>query len=202
MQNGVDASTNCASIAAKLKAAGKTFVCRYYANSGAKRISLNEAKGLSKAGLKIVTVWEDGAPTKAAYFSRVKGIDDATSAYHDAMTLGQPKNSAIYFAVDYDASETDLKGVILDYFRGIAEGFKAVGGAAPDYRVGIYGSGLACTSILAAGLAQYSWLAMSTGWHGHDFSRWNIKQTPGKPVGGIQLDYDESTQDYGGFVIN
>lgn len=202
MQTGVDASANCSSIAAKLKASGRTFVCRYYANSGKKRLTVSEARELSSAGLMIVVVWEDGFPTKASYFSRLKGIDDATSAYHDAVTLGQTRNSVIYFAVDYDASEIDLKGVVSDYFQGVAEGFKAIANGAPDYRVGVYGSGLTCNSILSSGLADYSWLAMSSGWRGHDFSQWNIKQGPGKTLGGIQLDYDRSGDDYGGFALS
>jgi len=74
-----------------------------------------------------------------------------------------PPESAIYFAVDNDASGSDIVGPINEYFRGIAAGFAAAGGDAPDYRVGVYGSGAVCQALMQAGLADYAWLAMSTG---------------------------------------
>lgn len=201
LTSGVDASVSCAPIAGRLKSSGRSFVCRYYANSGKKRLTANEAKVLSSAGLRVVAVWEDGYPTKAAYFSYAKGVDDGSSAYHDAISLGQPSGSAIYFAVDFDASEAEVTGVISDYFRGIAAGFAAISQGAPVYLIGVYGSGLTCSSIRTQDLAKYSWLSLSTGWRGYSFRAWNITQKPGKPVMGIALDYDEATDDSGGFTI-
>jgi hypothetical protein len=198
---GVDAYAGCAPIAGLLKSSGRSFVCRYYANSSRKRLTVSEAKVLSSAGLKVVTVWEDGYPTKAAYFSYAKGVDDGASAYHDAMSLGQPNGSAIYFAVDFDATAAEITGVISDYFRGIADGFATISRGAPGYLIGVYGSGLTCSSILTQGLVKYSWLALATGWQGYSFGGWNIKQKPGEPVKGIPLDFDDATDDYGGFTI-
>jgi len=201
LNSGVDASTNCASIAGQLQASGRKFICRYYANSGKKRLRADEAKILSAAGLTIVVVWEDGFPTSAGYFSHAKGVDDGTSAYHDALSLGQPKGSAIYFAVDFDAPATDITGVISDYFRGIADGFSTISQGNPNYLIGVYGSGSTCSSLLDQDLARYSWMAMSSGWQGHDFARWNIKQKPGKSLKSVSLDYDDAVDDYGGFVL-
>jgi hypothetical protein len=200
-QLGIDASTNCAPIAGTLKSSGRSFVCRYYANSGGKRLTVKEARTLSQAGLKIVVVWEDKSPTKAAYFSRAKGVDDGTSAYHDAQLLGQPADSTIYFAVDFDASKAEVAGVISDYFRGIADGFNAISQNAPAYQVGVYGSGLTCSTILNQSLATHAWLALSTGWQGHNFAGWSIRQLPGKKIGGIPTDFDEAKEDFGGFTI-
>jgi len=201
LNSGVDASRNCASIAGQLQASGRKFICRYYANSGKKRLTADEAKILSAAGLTIVVVWEDGFPTKAAYFSRAKGVDDGTSAYHDALSLSQPKGSAIYFAVDFDAPSTDIAAVISEYFRGIADGFSTISQGNPNYRIGVYGSGSTCSSLLNQNLATYSWMAMSKGWQGHDCANWNIKQKPGKSLNGVSLDYDDAADDYGGFVL-
>src|SRR5215467_5092246 len=144
---GIDASNNCTPIANALAKAGRAFVCRYYANFGKKRLTHSEAQALSQAGLQIVTVWEDGSPTKATYFSYAKGVDDGTSAYHDGVSLGQPSGSAIYFAVDFDPTPSDISGVIADYFRGVADGFKAIADGNPQYQIGVYGSGLTCSTL-------------------------------------------------------
>ena len=201
MERGIDASANCMPIRKTLLKSGRTFVCRYYANSGTKRLTTKEARTLSKAGLRIVTVWEDGRPTKASYFSYAKGVDDGTSAYHDALSLNQTAGSVIYFAVDFDPSPADVSGVIADYFRGLADGFNAITQAQPQYIIGVYGSGATCSALREAGLAQYSWLAMATGWRGHNFGGWNIRQSVGKKIGKIPVDYDQATDDYGGFTI-
>src|SRR5258708_2487214 len=122
MITGIDASRDCSSIAQTLASEGRQFVCRYYANSGKKRLTIGELQALCSSGLKVVVVWEDGNPTSPGYFSYTKGVDDGTSAYNDALQIGQPAGSPIYFAVDYDASDKDLAGVINDYFKGIVQG--------------------------------------------------------------------------------
>jgi hypothetical protein len=202
MARGFDTSTDCSTVAVEVAKAGVSFVGRYYANSGKKRLRQAEAYALRAAGLKIVTVWEDGSPTRAGYFSYAKGVDDSTSAYHDALLLGQPKGSAIYFAVDFDASQFEVAGVLNDYFRGIAAGFMAASSGNPEHPVGVYGSGATCAWMLARGLAKYSWLAMSSGWSGSDFDGWSIKQSQGDSIAGVDFDADHSaSDDYGGFVV-
>jgi hypothetical protein len=151
--------------------------------------------------MKIVAVWE-AASNHASYFTHLSGVDDSTSAYHQAHTISQPAESAICFAVDYDASGTDIVGPINEYFRGIAAGFAAAGGEAPDYRIGVYGSGQVCQALIQAGLAEYAWLAMSTGWAGsRNFTAWHIKQ--GKSLPSLTFDHDsnEAKDDYGGFQV-
>jgi hypothetical protein len=151
--------------------------------------------------MKIVAVWE-AASNHASYFSHISGVDDSTRAYRQAQTIGQPAGSAIYFAVDYDASGTDIVGPINEYFRGIAAGFAAAGGETPDYRVGVCGSGQVCQALTLAALTEYTWLAMSTGWAGsRSFTAWSIKQ--GKPLPSLPFDHDsnEAKDDYGGFQV-
>jgi len=199
---GVDASRDCSSIAKALTSDGRQFVCRYYANSGKKRLSLAELQVLNSSGLKVVVVWEDGYPTKPSYFSYTKGVDDGTSAYNDALQIGQPTGSPIYFAVDYDASDSDLAGVINDYFKGIVQGLRVASQGGMEHAIGVYGSGATCAYILRRGLVTYSWVAMSTGWRGHDFSEWNIRQSQGSSYGEIDVDFDEAqTENYGGFAL-
>jgi len=199
---GVDASQDCSTIAQLLSADGRSFVCRYYANSGKKRLTTAELQKLNQSGLKVVVVWEDGFPTKPGYFSFTKGVDDGTSAYQDALQVGQPINTPIYFAVDYDASDSELAGVLNDYFVGLSTGIQTASQGKNDHPIGVYGSGATCAFMLRRGLATYSWLAMSTGWNGSDFSDWNIRQSKGSTYAGIQVDYDEASNDhFGGFSV-
>jgi Rv2525c-like, glycoside hydrolase-like domain len=202
MPKGLDTTANCGPLAPQLKDAGYDFVARYYAHTGSKRLSVPEAKLVSAAGLQIVVVWET-APTKAAYFSRARGVDDGTSAYHAAQLLGQPAGSAIYFAVDYDASQATISGAISDYFCGIIDGFATIADPAPPaYRIGVYGSGATCAALVGHGLAALSWLAQSTGWAGYKtYTTWNIKQGKETEVLGIDIDSDEAVGDYGAFVV-
>src|SRR5262245_46430066 len=113
MAVGIDASSNCGLRAAEIRSAGIDFVGRYYASHGRKILTPAEARQLGVVGLRLVVVWED-KPTSTEYFSYAKGMDDGTSAYYDAMLLGQPASSAIYFAVDYDASPAAIAGPIGD----------------------------------------------------------------------------------------
>ena len=202
MAKGFDTTANCAGVAAQLKAAGYDFVGRYYAHTGSKRLSAAEAKAVSGAGLQLVTVWE-AAPTTTRYFSRARGIDEGTSAYHAALLVGQPAGSAIYFAVDYDAPQAAIAGAIADYFRGIGDGFAAIAGnTAPAYRIGVYGSGASCSAMIGHGLARLSWLAQSTGWSGYGtYSGWNIKQGAETTLLGLAVDPDEGVEDFGAFLV-
>lgn len=165
MPSGLDASTNCGPNARCILDAGYDFVCRYYANKGSKRLTSQEAHQLCAVGLKLVVVWESN-PTSTEYFSYAKGVDDGTSAYHDAMQIGQPADSVIYFAVDYDAPQNAISGAIADYFRGVTDGFNTISGNRPAQRVGVYGSGAVCAWLLARKMVSYTWLAQSTGWSG------------------------------------
>lgn len=199
--SGIDCALDCQDKAVKIKKAGFTFVCRYYRNAASHYppLTAQEAAALSAAGLSVVSVWES-ASDKIGHFSFTSGVNEATSAYHQALLVGQPKSTPIYFAVDADFDEQEIAGPVRDYFRGIASGFDAISHHAPIYEIGVYGSGLTCGVLTDQGLAKYAWLAMSTGWRGSKtFSRWNIKQS-GKTVN-LDVDYDSDVAKpgFGGF---
>lgn len=195
--NGLDTASVCTNIANTIKKAGYVFVARYYGNY---RLTLTEAKALSKAGLEIVAVWENGRPTSASYFSYDKGYSDGTSAYNYAKNnIEQPNYTPIFFAVDYDASDSDIHSVITNYFNGISAAFTNLGSA---YDIGAYGSG-AVLSYLYSNVSgvSYKWLAKSTGWRGHGtYTDWDIKQGSTVTVGGITFDSDTG-KSYGGFQV-
>lgn len=206
---GFDANVDLTRFAACMKSAGYDFVCRYYnVINPHKNLSLGEAKALVAAGLRLVAVWENGFPTKAAYFSHPKGVFDGTSAYHFAQhDIGQPAGTPIYFTVDYDASQTDVNGVITAYFQGIRDAFNTIGSNQPAYSVGVYGSGLVCSSLLNAGLVKFTWLSQSSGFRGSKtFKNFNMKQLAEKlecksVLGGVHGDPDTAPADPGSFVV-
>src|SRR2546421_10410917 len=105
---GLDASVELTSHAECLKGAGFNYAIRYYnIHNHSKNLTLGEAQALVRAGMQLGAVWEDGSPTHTSFFSRAKGVLHGTAAYHMAMDIiGQPGDSAIYFAVDYDASSS------------------------------------------------------------------------------------------------
>ena len=201
--SGIDLSTNCSAQVGCIKQSGKSFVARYYASPTSRKIlTVGEAKAISAAGMSIVAVWEDGNPTSSQYFSRSEGVDDGTSAYNIASKIGQPADTPIYFAVDYDATDADISGCINDYFLGIKEGFDTISAGASIHPIGVYGSGAVCDWMLKRKVVSYTWLAQSTGWRGHDdFTSWNIKQYEETTVCTLDVDTDDAISDYGGFTI-
>ena len=205
MKYGFDANRDLSHFAKCLVSKGYSFVCRYYnVNNLSKNLSYPEANFLSAAGLSIVVVWENGFPTGSSYFSYNKGVVDATAAYEYAsQTIKQPDFTPIYFAVDYDASESEVDGVISDYFKGVVS---VISGS--NYLVGVYGSGLVCEKIKAAGYAGYTWLAQSTGWRGSQtYKDYNLRQRAQKTecieAGSLNGDPNDSPADNeGSFKIN
>jgi len=202
MANGLDVAQDSTPQIGCLGENGYTFICRYYnTNHPSKNLTLAEAQALSAAGITIVVVWENGFPTTAGYFSQAKGVADATAALALATAIGQPAGSAIYFAVDYDATAADVSGPVTDYFQGVAS---VLGAAATQYAAGVYGSGATCQSLLDAGLVTFSWLSQSTGFRGSKtFTAFNIKQGPEATICTMDADSDTAPDvaTSGGFTV-
>jgi len=163
---GLDTTMELTRHAAALKRQGYDFAMRYYSHNAAKNLSLGEARALSQAGLRIGVVWETSG-TRASFFNRAQGLADGAAAFLMAKeTIGQPYGSAIYFAVDYDPTQADIDGVISNYFTGVRAALYVGAEGQPSYRVGVYGSGLCCASLVEREMASLSWLSQSTGFAG------------------------------------
>src|SRR4051812_43293265 len=69
----------------------------------------------------------------------------------------------------------------------------------PTYRIGVYGSGLTCKTLLDLGLVKLTWLSQSTGFRGtpeyNPSRRWNLLQLLPKPLCGISVDPNIVTPD-------
>src|SRR4051812_26125591 len=98
----VDASTQTAAALPCLKRNGVEAVGRYYARETKhpkKRLTRAEAEAIVGAGMRI-TVFHQSAGDSAGDFSLDIGERDGSYARRYAsLTVGQPENSAIYFAV-------------------------------------------------------------------------------------------------------
>jgi hypothetical protein len=192
--NGFDAAREVGSLAARLNAAKIDFVCRYYSRNPAKNLSAGEATALGAAGIRLVSVWE-AAGDLLASFGPAQGARDAADALKLAAAIGQPPGSAIYFAVDFDATAAEIAHEIGGYFAAIRTAL------AGRYKVGVYGSGLVCATLRDAGQAEYLWLACAGGWAGTSgFTGWHIHQSlPSDPWNlGFEVDPDTAVDgDFG-----
>lgn len=163
-----------------LKADGYDTIFRYLCDPASthiagKPLTLAEAQAIAAAGFQIGSVFEQGNPTSASYFSRDQGVTDGRAAIRLARACWQPAGSAIYFTVDYDAGRADLP-FIREYFAGI-DGQNLLMG--DEYEIGIYASGFVCqTAIDNSWLGPtLFWLPNAGGWAGtKDFAAWVVHQ--------------------------
>lgn len=210
MYKVIDCHWDVGRFAPALRAAGVETVFRYYnmRNSRVfphKCLTAGEASQLFEAGLSIGTVFEQGggAGGNIAELDAGQGRAHAARALDLAQGLGQPRGSAIYFAVDHDYAAPEQVAQIKPYFEAARE---VLGDA---YRVGVYGSGLVSTTMKGAGLADLIWLPAATGWAGTKAAlqagTWDLRQDypPGTWAGGA-FTYDgdiirPGVTDYGQF---
>ena len=185
------------------KAAACSFVARYYRDPASRLppLSAEEARAVTAAGMKLVTVWQYKS-NKPEHFSYASGQADGMAAHRQAKAVGQPPGTAIYFAVDYNVPEPEIRGLIEPYFRGIAAGLASAAGKQREYRIGVYGSGAVCGYLKAARLAEYAWLSNSRAWSGYaSFTNWDIKQGPRSTALSFDHDMNEARGDFGAFTV-
>jgi len=154
-------------------------IIRYYASSERpKTINLDEARAITAAGFAILPIYQDNNRKKKD-FSEKKGEKAAENALKFADRLKQPDRSTILFAVDSDLSKTVINNNVSDYFKGIKKKMLDEG---RSFRIGVYGSGLACRTLMNKGLVEVPWLSMSRLFTGtKDFfnsTDWMVRQIP------------------------
>lgn len=157
-----------------IKRNGYDFVMRYVWTSyspGApgypgKMLTRAEADRLKAAGLRIVSNFESWVGRPLDGFNA--GVSDARVAVQNTINAGGPANAVIYFSVDFDATSTQLKGPVADYFLGAAS---AIGVS----RVGAYGGYRTIGTLANSNLA--TWLWQTYAWSGGNWDpRSNIRQ--------------------------
>lgn len=167
MHGIIDAALDVGAYAERLAGAGVRTVVRYYNNKNSqvhptKCLTLGELRRLEEAGLSAAVVFQQrgGAGGRLEDLTAQTGARDGARALVLAQQLGQPKGTAIYFAVDHDFYRPSELRQITAYFEAARQ---ALGGL---YIVGSYGSGTIGTHLRDAGLVQHIWLAGSMGWSG------------------------------------
>lgn len=131
-----------------------------------KFLSRKEADKLLAAGLNIIPIYQDNVPTNV-YYTYDQGQSDARRAYFAAANLGIPSGSVIYFAVDFDALDTDIDTYVRPYFWGIQDMWQNEN-LDFQYKIGVYGTRNVCTRIYNEANVQFSYVSnMSSGWSGN-----------------------------------
>ncbi len=165
-----DTATQLTNIhAATLVNEGFDIVGRYLTNapgSGAlnKKLTSAEMENILNSGLRYFPIFQT-IGSYLGYFTREQGKADAQEAALAARTLGIPRGTTVYFAVDFDATDPDIDVGVLPYFHGIRTQSTTF---ANRYPVGVYGSRNVCSRLSAEGLTEASFvLGMSTGYSGN-----------------------------------
>ena len=164
-------AADCATILNEAKAKtlydnGYRYIGRYltgtYGGGISKALTVEEANIILDAGLRFFPIYQTSA-NKESYFTPEQGTADAQAAIEAAYALGIPKDTVIYFAVDFDALDYQITNTVIPYFEKVYQGVKTSG-----YKVGIYGARNVCSRVSELGYACSSFVGdMSTGFSGN-----------------------------------
>jgi hypothetical protein len=198
MALGIDCDEDVRPILTELKTRGVEFVARYLGGTKRSPLTIEEARAISAAGMFNVSICERGDPTDVSYFDFQRGAQDGQAMYAALLALTQPPGTPVYFCVDFDATEADITAAVVPYFTGVRQAF-AQGTGNPSQRntIGVYGNGLVCERLKSLGLVHFTWLAQPVDWGGSGYAGYNLHQTHGGTIDGVDLDFDESS-DLGG----
>jgi hypothetical protein len=196
----VDADFDVSPYLKQLKSAGVTTIGRYYDRAYGtgigekcyhhplKTLTKAELTAIENAGMSVYVVFQHCGANCANFDlqnkeTAEKGRKDAVAAVQLARDLGQPANTPIYFAIDFDPTPgrdnavpaTRIWPSIEAYFDQVNE---VLGGT--RWQVGVYGAGITCQRLKASGKAKYFWLSSSLGHLGSpDFfngGQWHLFQ--------------------------
>lgn len=184
---------------------GYRYIGRYltgtYNGGISKALTVEEANIIFDAGLNFFPIYQTSARSQE-YFTEEQGEEDAYAAIEAASKLGIPKNTIIYFAVDFDAMDYQITSNVIPYFKNVHRVMSD-----SIYQTGIYGTRNACTRVSELGYACSSFVGdMSTGFSGNlGYSmpkNWAFDQfvttTIGSGTGRLEIDKDGfSGRDHG-----
>ena len=146
---GLDTSYEISSqsLANAIRDAGYSFVGRYYRPNVNNGLSTTELTYLHNAGLSVFPYYQHNH-NSAEDFTYANGVTAATSAYAKALSLGQPRGTSIYFAVDFDATLSEVSGCVTNFFNGVVSKMDELGDVnGRVYNVGVYGGTRVCDGL-------------------------------------------------------
>ena len=119
------------------------------------------------AGLSFFPIFQESG-SDIDYFTKENGRIDALSAKHAAKKHGIDSGNVIYFAVDLDATDSQIDNNIIPYFKELNSTISSTADSGATYKVGIYGTRKVCKRVLDKGYAVTAFVSdMSTGWEGN-----------------------------------
>jgi hypothetical protein len=189
------------------KLVGYDTIIRYISTNftSEKCIKSAEARAIADAGKRLGLVFEvyGGVDDfKHHDINELTGQSHGRFALAWALgTCGAPKEAVIYFAIDTDASDLQVKNLVVPYFQAINDTIHGRMG------VGVYACGAACAALLDQNLASKAWLSNAMGWNGSkEFrasGRESILQRLPANIEGLDTDPDDKVhegEDIGDFV--
>jgi len=162
---GFDTSTQLTAIQAiSAHLQGFTHVGRYTVGLG-KHITSPELWGLKNAELKLFPIHQRYNNDNTWMMYRF-GYQHGIEALERGRALDFPDNSIIYFPVDYDPTEDDIRNFVFQFFEGVSDAL--ANHFMGSFRIGVYGTRAVCAKVIGRGLAAFAFVAgMSTGWSGN-----------------------------------
>ena len=129
-----------------------------------KKIKSGEPQTIFAYGMKLFPIFQTYADS-ASFFTRAQGYADALAAHDAALGHGLDAGTVIYFAVDYDAVDTEIDGRVVPYFLGVEAGLRDRG---RRYAHGVYGARNVCTRVANEAYTQWSFVSgITSGWSGN-----------------------------------
>ncbi len=183
----IDVATDVTRHLGELKRAGVETIFGYLnpLGSNEKAVTPARARAIRDVGLRLGLVSEGWGDFAHNGISANAGRRDALHALRTAPLLGVTDSAVIYFAVDTDATWGQIISLVVPYF-------KAIKANAAGCRIGVYGSGAVCETLLQQQLVTHTWLAQSHGWlRTREFNlagKWHIKQLLPSKVAGVSCD--------------
>jgi hypothetical protein len=188
----------------QMQASGINTIIRYYDHENetlpGKTLRKVERDLILANGFNIAVVFQHNN-NQLPSFTWLRGRQDAERSLVLAEENSQHKGSAIYFGVDGPWNTVYELANILAYFGELKARL-----AAAAYRVGVYGSGLVCETLLTNGLADLCWLGAPKTWPSYrDYyqtKQRSLAQLPTTRCGGRSVDYNLVSginADYGQF---
>lgn len=130
-----------------LKANGYRFVGRYISNTPGgtldKALTKLEIKNILNAGLKLFYIFQE-SNNSASKFNTVSGLEQVKRAKVAIENLELSINCNIYFAVDCDPLDSEIKNNIIPYFKSIFNEFE---NTKETRGVGVYGTRNVCLQL-------------------------------------------------------
>ncbi len=181
----------------KMRQLGVHTVIRYYDDIPEtlpnKTLRLRERELIQRNGFSLIVVFQRYGRLIET-FTEERARKNADRSLFLAGAMSQPRGSAIYFSVDEGWSAPEKMEKIKTYFRTAKSVINRAG-----YKMGAYGSGLVCKTLLDSGLAEYCWLAGATGWPGYksffDSKRWSLVQELPQTCAGRDVDFNRVNPD-------